>query len=378
VKVKRLSATRIKTWLTCKYKYGCVYHKLHPEVGRPRHDYFKLGSSVHKALEEAGKLIIDKNLTSFSEEDICKITKHFYKEAMKEGISDAAYLDEGVNILLNKLSTFEFQYPILSLEVKFNEYINEVPITGAMDRVVEYDKGTICVVDYKTSKTPFTISELQNDLQAGVYDIITSQMYPDKNVLVCFDYVRQGLPLKVTIDKHKRDQNIALIETVYEDILSSNVEDLTPNPNDFCAWCDYAVVCPYMMEAESRINEVDIESITDVDVLASLYNDSKRLTSFYTNRKKRLSSLLITKLKDGRSNKIETGSFRISQRQNAYVRYSAEDAYRLLGGDGVVKCADIKKDKFEAEARKRGVSEEELNSIQSINMSNPILMVKPI
>jgi hypothetical protein len=271
-----------------------------------------------------------------------------------------------------------FQYPIISLETRFNDYINNVPINGAMDRVVEYDKDHICVVDYKTSKTPFTKDELRNDIQAGLYDLVTAKNYPDKNILVCFDYLRKNLPLRVTLSDEKRKQNILLIETVYEDIKRSEKKDLKPNPNDFCAWCEYATVCPEMEEAKKRLNSTDIDSLQDIDEIASLYNDAKRMSAFYNNNKKRLSSLLIERLRKDRNNHINTGVFKITQRQNAYVKYLPEDVYRLIGADNLIKCVDIKKDKFESEAIKRGVSRDELDSIRIINMSNPILTVKTI
>ena len=107
MEIKYLSASRMDTWVTCKYKYGCRYHKFHPEVVIDQAVHFKLGTAVHKALEFAGGLVKDKGLTSFSDDDIGAICLEYYKQAIKESLDDAVIREDGLNMLRNKLDNFD-------------------------------------------------------------------------------------------------------------------------------------------------------------------------------------------------------------------------------------------------------------------------------
>ena len=49
MKVRALSASRLKTWLQCKYKYGCIYHKLAAKPVKETKDYLYMGLADHTA-----------------------------------------------------------------------------------------------------------------------------------------------------------------------------------------------------------------------------------------------------------------------------------------------------------------------------------------
>ena len=80
MKTKALSASRLKTWLQCKYKYGCIYHKLAPKPKAENKDYLLEGNAVHEALSYAGHLVKDEAITAFEEEHINEIVKVYKKE----------------------------------------------------------------------------------------------------------------------------------------------------------------------------------------------------------------------------------------------------------------------------------------------------------
>ena len=375
--VKKLSATRIKTWLECKYKYGCKYHNFHPEIIINTPVYFKLGTAVHAALEFAGKLVVVERLSSF-DGYINDIVKEYYKEVAKVGLDDLDIIADGMDMLLAKLKRFEFDYEILSLEERFEADIDGVPVIGAMDRVVALDDDHVCVIDYKTSKTALTDTEMLNDLQVGTYDIIARQKYPEaKKVTICLDYLRLA-PKTIEIPENKREANIELIRSVYEVIKASAPEDLKPSMHEFCPWCDYASVCPAVIKAKEELDNFDITNLSDIDMLADSRFKAYTLAKHYSLLKDKIDTKIKKILRESKADSVSTKDFSVTMRQNVYVKYNVHDVFNILGSDRFVKCVDVKKPLFEREAKKAGISEQELKDIREINFSKPILNVKPI
>ena len=378
MEIKYLSASRMDTWVTCKYKYGCRYHKFHPEVVIDQAVHFKLGTAVHKALEFAGGLVKDKGLTSFSDDDIGAICLEYYKQAIKESLDDAVIREDGLNMLRNKLDNFEFHMPILTLEKWFEVKIEGVPVKGAMDRVVEVGNSHIGVVDYKTSKNPKTEAELLNDIQAGVYDIVARQLFPFADeVTVCMDFLRHA-PVTVTIPPEKREANKLFVKSVYQDILDASEYDLKPSKHMFCPWCEYVDVCPEIQSLKKKVDEFDVSLTSDIDELAEVYYDAGLLFSQYRLKKEVIGAKLKKALDAKQTSHLTTDKFNISVRSNAYKSYNVSDAYNILGSDKLLKCVKLNNTLFEREAKKAGLSDEDINALREVNFSKPIINIKPI
>ena len=387
--VKALSASRIKLWQTCKYQYGCRYHKFHPEVEIDRPVYFGVGTAVHSALEFAGNLVIENKLKEFSEADIAEITKAYFKAAAKETIDDAVALDDGLSLVLHKLYTFEFAYEIVSLEKWFNVEIEGVPVVGAMDRLVKKTPKNLCVIDYKTSRTALTDDELAADVQVGIYDIVARMQHPEySRYTVCLDYLRL-FPKQVMIPKRKRNALKLQLVAVYDDIIKATKVDLKPSIHQFCPWCPYVTVCPAIKEVEEELKDLDPKQVAQArrEDVADLYVKSKLLEKIYQDLKKKAYSRLVEFIRkddlnktDNRGKKAiayECGDYIVSMRQNAYVSYNIDKAYRMLGADRLIKCVDLNRMRFEKEAKLSGISPEDLDKIRNVNFSKPIVDVKP-
>ena len=376
--ITRLSATRIKSWLECKYKYGCIYHNFHPEILKDNPIYFKLGIAVHEALEYAGNIILSDKVTCFEDLDMTKIINEYYNQVAVLGLDDLEVVNDGVTMLTVKLRKFEYNYPILSLEEKFETEIEGVPITGAMDRVIELEPGHVCVIDYKTSKHALTDNEMLNDLQVGTYDIVTRQKYPEaKEVSVCLDYLRLA-PKRIVIPKGKRESNIRLMKSVYRAIKEADKKDLKPTMHEFCPWCNYSSVCPAVRKAEEQIDKDSIDFCDDLDKLSDIQFKARTLSKQYSLLKDKIDSKIKEVMKDTKSSSISTDNYDISMRQNVYVKYNIHDVLSVLGVDRLIKCSTVNRNMFEKEAVKVGVSKEVLNEMREINYSKPILTVKPI
>ena len=110
----KMSATRMSTFLQCRWKYWANYVLHKPKLPNVS---FKLGVAVHKALEVAG--LIWKKKEKFTKYDFEKVRKTYIERAAQEGIQDLGIHDEGMSMVLDKMRSFEVG-KIINVEDEFN------------------------------------------------------------------------------------------------------------------------------------------------------------------------------------------------------------------------------------------------------------------
>ena len=242
----RLSATRIETFLLCRLKYKYNYFSKTP-TETP--DHLKLGSAVHSTLEATNRFLLNGN--TISPEFYKQAYKIFDKEAIKEGLSDRALFKSGKEMIMNWIDTYIPEKAMLidgKLGLEYRFYLtlsNYVPITGAFDKIIDMGNDVVGVKDYKTSKIAMTFSEAVSDVQVGMYDAAARQLFPGKEIVLIWHYLRPGLrQVKITVDPSHREEFMDFLSNIYDAILNIKEEDLTPNINKYCSWCAYKDICP--------------------------------------------------------------------------------------------------------------------------------------
>lgn len=374
MEVRALSASRLRTWLQCKYKYGCVYHKLAPKPVEPPKDYFGVGSAAHYALEYAGKKVVKNELHSFTKEDIESITGEYIKECSRLGLGDEAVIYDGLNLLLTKLDRFEFNHKIITLEKKFNVKVAGVPVLGAMDKVVELDRNTLCVIDYKTSKSVLTDTEIETDIQLSMYDAALRVLFPDyDDYRVCLDYLR-FFPKHAERTEEQRYSFIQLLKYNYELILKTKKEDLKPELNKFCPWCDYVDVCPAIQEIKKSIP--NHQMFDDENTLADAYDKLRALGKILELKQKDIKSILIQKIKIAELNKLNTDDFNISIRQTPRVSYDPSMLYSIIGADDLISCVTVTNKKLETLIKRGILSKEDAQIASNVSYTTSIIDVR--
>lgn len=90
-------------------------------------------------------------------------------------------------------------------EKEFNIRLKDnIWVTGYMDLILAEDNDTIEIIDYKSGSWTKNVRQLTKDLQAQIYYMAACNEFPDKNVLVTFDYF-QNYPATITFDeKHNK------------------------------------------------------------------------------------------------------------------------------------------------------------------------------
>ena len=374
MKTKALSASRLKTWLQCKYKYGCNYHKLVPKPVAETKNYLLEGNAVHDALKYAGSLVKDKSLEVFDQDNIDKIVKVYMVECSNLNLGEESIIYDGLNLLLEKLDKFEFNHNIILLEEWFNTEIAGVPVIGAMDKVVEFDKDSLCVIDYKTSKSVLTDGEVETDIQLSLYDAVARKMFPNyKNYSVCLDYLR-FFPKHNTRTEEQRYSFIQLLKANYELILKATKKDLVPELNKFCPWCEYVDVCPAIKEIKDNVP--DHQLFDDEDVLADSYDKIRALRKILELKMNNIKSVLIGKLRANKVSKMSTDRFNTSIRQIPRVSYDPSALYSSIGADDLVKCVTVVNKKLDVLIKGGVIDKEDARAISNVSYTSSILDVR--
>jgi hypothetical protein len=105
---------------------------------------------------------------------------------------------------------------IIGTEYGYNLPINgtEVPMIGIMDLVIEEDKDTIRIIDYKTGSWTQDYKQCCEDIQVQMYDLaaykefvldVNNKGYQYKNIILTFDYFTKS-PVTLAFDNDQREE----------------------------------------------------------------------------------------------------------------------------------------------------------------------------
>ena len=368
-----MSATRMSMFLQCKWKYWSNYilHKSKmPNIS------FKLGLSAHGALKVAGDIWRKKE--KFTSYDFGKVKKTYRETAAKEGIQDLGVYDEGMSMVLEKMRGFEVG-KIISVEDKFNVVTDDgVPIIGAMDKVVELNKDTVLVVDYKTSKYVYTQADMKNDIQLSMYDVVANIKFPQyKRIILCLDYLRSD-PVYTYRSNRERKSFSQYLLAVYNEMLNLEEKNVEPSLNDMCNWCDFRNECPAYIEAtkKDKVLKKKLES-QDEDELIAEYLDIRSRKRVLDNYEKRLKSYIIEKIKNDEKDLVGENNI-IYIRQNPSTVYDPKTVYKFMPLNDFLKVVTVSKRSFDKYVEDNPIDKSKIIETATKNYTNPFLAVRNI
>lgn len=380
-KVIKLSATRISSFLSCKYKYWANYYTKYPKVPNPA---FKLGLACHESLELAGNIWMKKG--KFTATDRKKIMDMYDKVSIREGIDDLSIHIEGKELVNSRLDNFDTGGKIIGLELKFgfnknNEFFTDsgVPLMGAIDKVVEIDEDTLLIVDYKTSKTAPTTSQLKTDLQLSIYDLVAHKLWPQyKRIILSLDVLKSEMVYSYRTDEERAEFN-EYLANLYDEMISFN-DKKTPkqNLNIFCPWCDFKEYCDSYKDACEK-SEYKFLSVTGtpVDVLYEEWEKIRSTKKILEMREKEISSILIEKIKKDQEN-INLGEKELFIRQSSRTNYNATDVSKVIPTEDFVKVVNINKKALDSYVDKNPVVKTAVEKAAYTNYTTPFLATKNV
>ena len=338
-----LSASSIKTLMECPAKFVRQYIE---RIPRGTNDALKFGRAIHEALEYIETVLLKEDRPYEEELDLKPCIKVFYKSSVDEGLSNMALLEEGESILTRYLSSRDPRDKVVSLEQRFQLTTNYgIPITGAIDKIVEVSEDTCVVVDYKTSFYTATPSELESDIQLSMYDLAVRMLYPQyKNVILMLDYVRKRPAVTQRDDAQRARFEHFLVE------VRKRMDDLDPNKareqiNKFCTFCDYSNICTAYNKVflrDSDFGETAVTSnFTPEDCVKSL--ETVKLNQKILKEKDRELRLWITNHMNKTGQKVETSEKYVEIIQASRVSYDTSVVYNTIPIEDFLKMSVVNK-----------------------------------
>lgn len=296
LKITSISPSRIKTYKMCKFKYWLTYNC--PDIKLKSNWGAAHGSLIHNILENyanetdldwttrlyrgyAGKLTEEnkEGLEVPMESPLVWASKKDYQDKTPH-CDTCPYLseDNGESFCLISQNSIDdlkgcprslFEGSISMLTTVIDKYTNtwkkilknkdgviigteyayripimntEVPIVGIMDLVIEEDKDTIHIIDYKSGSWAQNYFECRDDIQVRMYslaarrefiDDVSNKGYKYKNIILTFDYFTAN-PVTLAFSKEEDLQTEKEVSQIVKEIESTEtITRIVKNNSDF-------------------------------------------------------------------------------------------------------------------------------------------------
>jgi DNA helicase-2/ATP-dependent DNA helicase PcrA len=234
-----LSASSIETYQSCPMKYRLGRIDSIPESqSKPQ---LVFGNIIHRALQrfhDPSEEQSEDRLLQLLEEE-WDSSGFFYSDQEKD------FKLQGNEIFKRYFATIVESPPhVIATEEKFNFSIENIKITGAIDRIDKTDKGTH-VIDYKTSSTT---SSAKASMQLAIYSMYLEQSNDPKF---------GGLPESANLyflreeEKPMKSHHFEAEELLEKEEKIKAVaqgirnREFSPITGRHCEWCDYKnFICP--------------------------------------------------------------------------------------------------------------------------------------
>jgi RecB family exonuclease len=379
----KLSATRINSFLSCKQKYWFNYYDKLPKVANPS---FKLGLAVHESLEFAGRIWLDKG--KFTKTDVTKILKKYDEVSVKEGLEDYGIHAEGRDLVKKRINNFLTGEELIGLEFKFGFWGKDagpsittkdgVPLMGALDKVEKYDDETLLIIDYKTSKTAPTVSDLRSDIQLSIYDLVARKLFPGyKRVVLALDLLKSDIIYTYRTAEERADFEDYL-KVVYDEMLSLKAQDVRANLNIFCPWCDFKDYCDTYQRACKKADYKFLPTVNYTDEqLVSEWESVKSTKKILESRERELSMIMIEKIKR-KSKNISTEDKEIYIRQNSRLGYDLDTVTEIMPPEDFPSVVSVNKKALESYMNLNPAVKGPISDTATTNFTTPFLASRKV
>jgi putative RecB family exonuclease len=240
-----LSPTKITIFLACAAKYRWTY--VDP-IGRNymrSKSYFSFGTTLHNVLQrfhDSG----DTGVTTTAE----------VLAAYEESWIDAGYTSaeemaeaygEGRQILERHVEETRQRRPeakTLFVEKQLRKDMGDFVLLGRIDRVDEYEDGTLEIVDYKSGREEVTAEEVADDVAMNCYQILMLHRYPGRPIRARIFAIRTGSSACASMTDEQADEFEFVLHEIAREISGKEqFYDEVPVFRALCTRCDFLPLC---------------------------------------------------------------------------------------------------------------------------------------
>jgi RecB family exonuclease len=232
----RLSYSRLATFLNCGFLYRLRYIERIPARPKP---HLGFGRILHSALSRFYNL----KITEPSLNDLLRLYRSFWKN---EGETYKRYYTKGTDIFKRYFElNIENYHKVVYVEQPFEIPVGGHILAGRFDRVDRLDDNSYEIIDYKVASKVATQSEIDTDLQLGIYGL-AFKLTTGKMPLLSFYF----LPKNVKVTSLRTDREIFRIKSGLDSVVDKLMggEHFAPQECIECKWCDYKKYCPVKTE----------------------------------------------------------------------------------------------------------------------------------
>lgn len=253
----QISATKLQHYQRCPNQFSLKYLKRVP--GRPIRQPL-LGKALHQALAQFNRWPGWKGMPGL------RVMQDAWEEMLEKFPNlSSNQIDEGWRMLEQYYQKFvqplEQWQPPLAVEGKLDGRLVvgsvEFKIIGRYDLLDRLpgssDIAQLHLIEYKSSRQQKTLTELEVDVQLGLYQIAIAQHYGASLAKVSHIYLRTG----EVVPFQTRPQQLEIVQARIEELAYKLVSDeaFEPGPGEHCQECDYRQYCPAVSDRPVPVEE---------------------------------------------------------------------------------------------------------------------------
>ncbi len=235
----RLSPSKIQTYEECPLQFK-FQHVL--RVPTPSKPYFGVGTAIH---------IVAENMTKMQKEGKVP-TEKIALEILDKQWDTSSYRNQRTKETQDKDKSKEMVKTYLEwaeknpntpvdVESKFKIKLNNVTISGKIDRVDMTPDGEYEVIDFKTGYAYKTKNTIKEDVQMNIYALGTEKLYGKLPKKTSLFYIKDNKLVPHFIEEEKLNEFKKSLSGKIESIFNEEF-DAKPEFRK-CGRCDYASIC---------------------------------------------------------------------------------------------------------------------------------------
>ncbi len=233
------SATRLKTFLSCKRKYYYLYKK---GLRAKESDEINEGRFLHRVLEH-----LFKNRDSFDNFGDMKraidtlLDRFLETNSAKIAFSKILWRERLIKFIETQIDHFRVGWRVVERERQIVGLIRGVKFKGVVDRI-DQDTTHTLILDYKSGsvKDANRVKNIEKltDFQMSIYSEILKKEY--SNIDLAFIELFNGKITPITKLESKTNMLCEIIDELKEikEFKANRCEDITK-----CQYCDYTLLC---------------------------------------------------------------------------------------------------------------------------------------
>ena len=178
-----ISPSKITTYLACPVKYRYTYIDDRARWLLRAKSYYSFGTTLHRVLQrfhDSGDMGVTTTAEVLAAYEESWIDAGFSSaEEMAEAYGEGKeILERHVTETLSRPSEAKTLFVERQLRHDFGDFV----LIGRLDRVDEYEDGTLEVVDYKSGRATVSVEDISSDIAMSCYQLLLRKKYPDRPV----------------------------------------------------------------------------------------------------------------------------------------------------------------------------------------------------